>query len=629
MGKIVLSTGIISLAMFVFFSGMVKTASADVQKVRQRSEIDGKYKWKLDDIYRDTLAWQADYDIVKSRMGELENFKGKLGESSKTLYKCLSLKDSLNIILGRLYVYANMKSDEDTRVSEYQELGGKIGALNAQFGSVESFVGPEILAIPDDKLKKFLKSDRNLDVYQFYIENLIRSKAHILSPEEENILALSASATRGPGNIFGMLNNADIKFPSITDEKGQEIELTRERYGQLLQSTDRRVRLDASKAYNETYLKYFNTLGATLNASVNDDWFLAQARKYNTCLEHSLDDDNIPPAVFASLIEAVNANFAPLHKWASIRKRILGVDELHPYDLSVPLVPEAKKEIPYDKAVATLFEGLKPMGKDYLRDLKAGLNSGWIDVYETAGKRSGAYSWGSYSTHPYVLLNYVDNMENMFTLSHEMGHAMHSYYSKKTQPYINAYYSTFVAEVASTTNEAIMIKYLLEHTTDKKEKMYLLNYYIEQIIGTFYTQVMFSEFEMKIHEVIEQGGSLSAQSLRNMYREIYQKYWGPELVFDEWNDFGGLRVPHFYRSYYVFQYATSYSAAQAISRKIVEGDKNTLKNYHEFLTWGGNDYPVNQLMKIGVDMTTPGPVNDTIKVFSDLVDEMERLLNEG
>ena len=608
---------------------MASFSKAEVKQVPQRSDIDSRYKWRLEDIYQDTAAWNSDFDRLKNQMDGLSAYEGRLGESASTLHDCLALRDSLNIILGRLYVYAFMKQDEDTRIAEYQQMGGQIASLNARFGSIESFIDPEILSIPDDRLMGFLKDNPDLKDYRFYIEDLIRSKAHILSSGEEQILALASNATRGPRDIFGMIDNADIKFPSVTDDKGDKIELTHERYYDLLESTDRRVRLDANKAYNESYMTYFNTLGATLSSSVIGDWFYAQARHYDTCLEYKLDGDNIPVSVFDGLIEAVDANLEPLHKWTSLRKKILGLDEIHPYDLYVPLVPEAKEVITYDEAVKTVIEGLQPLGKSYLKDFRKGFDSGWIDVYETQGKSSGAYSWGSYSTHPYVLLNYNDNLESMFTVAHEMGHAMHSYYSKKTQPYINSGYATFVAEVASTTNESTLLKYLLDKTKDKKKKMYLLNYYIQQIIGTFYTQVMFSEFELAIHQEVEKGGALSAKSMRQMYRDIYQKYWGPELVIDEWNDIGGLRIPHFYRSYYVFQYATSYAAAQAISQRIMAGDKKFLEEYLEFLTWGGNDYPVNQLQKIGIDMTTPDAVDATIRRFAGLVDEMEKLLAEN
>jgi oligoendopeptidase F len=605
-----------------------QSQTAEVQKIPQRSDINDKYKWRLQDIYADTLKWENDFNRLQSEMGVIEQCQGKLDQSAENLFKCLTLRDSLDNLMDRLYVFAFLKKDEDTRISQFQELANRVSALRASYSEIKSFIEPEILAIPADKLENFLNGDKNLAIYKFYVDNTIRMKPHILSAPEESILALARLATRGPSNIFDMIDNADIKFAKVKDEKGNEIELTHERYYKLLLSPNRDVRRNASMAYNEGYINYLNTLGATLGASVNDDWFYTQARKYKTSLEQAIDGDNISVSVFDNLINTVDANLAPLHKWTSIRKRALGLKEIHPYDLSVPLVPEAMQEIPYDSAVASIKVALKPMGDNYLSDLERGFDSGWIDVYETQGKQSGGYNWGSYSTHPYVLLNYNGTMDSYFTVAHEMGHAMHTYYTHKTQPYIYGDYSTFVAEVASTTNEALLIKYLLDHTTDRKKKMYLLNYYIDQIIGTFYTQVMFSEFEKAIHDEVEQGGALSAESMRKIYRDIYKKYWGPELIMDEWNDIGGLRIPHFYNSYYVFQYATSYAAAQEISQRLAKGDTQTQQAYLKLLTLGGSMYPVDELKTVNVDLTTPEPVNNTIKLFSDLVDQMDALLKE-
>ncbi|UCC80955.1 MAG: oligoendopeptidase F [Candidatus Zixiibacteriota bacterium] len=631
MKRVLIGAVVLSVVVFAFVVSGFDFSTAEVQKARQRSEIDDKYKWSLEDIFADTAAWQADFDLLQSRMGELENYKGRLGESAETLYECLSLQDSLNIILGRLYVYAFMKQDEDTRISEYQQLGGKIMTLNTQFGSIESYINPEILQMPDEKLRGFVDSDSRMETYRFYIEDLIRSKEHILSPEEEKILALAGNATQGTKNIFRMMYNADIKFPTITDPDGNEIEITRQRFQEIMKHSNRDYRREAHKKYNEAQLGYFNSFGAIMASTINNNWFYAQARKYNSCLEVSLDSDNIPPAVLTNLIDGVNANFAPLHKWMSIRKRIMGLDELHGYDGSVPLVPEADKKIPYDEATKILVKALKPMGKDYVKDLEMGMNSSWIDVYESEGKRSGGYNWGSYSTHPYILMNYNDEIINVFTLAHEMGHALHSYYSKRTQPYRTAYSTLFVAEVASTTNESILIDYMLENTKDKKERMYLLDFFIEEIINTFYFQTMLSEFELKIYETVEKGGAVSSESMRQMYTELTQKYWGPDFVIDEWGGWGGIRVPHYntHPPYYVYKYATGFASAQAISKKILEGDEKARAKYLEFLTWGGNDYPVEQLKKIGVDLTTPDPVNATIAVFSNLVDEMEKLLDES
>ena len=610
--------------------GSFSISSADIQKARQRSEIDDKYKWSLEDIYSDTIEWQADFDRLQNQMPELEKYKGKLGESAATLYECLSLQDSLNIILGRLFVYAYMKQDEDTRISAYQELGSKIRALNSKFGSIESFIDPEILEIPDVKLIGFVDSDERLETYRFYIEDLIRSKQHILSPEEERILALAGNATAGTRNIFSMTYYADVQFPTIIDPDGNEIQITRQRFQEIMKSPNRDFRREAHKKYNEALYAYFNAFGAILASTVNNYWFYAQARNYDSCLAKELDNYNIPPAVIANLINAVNSNFAPLHKWMSIRKRIMGLDELHGYDTSVPLVPEADRKISFDEAKELVAKALEPMGEQYDKDIVMGMNSRWIDVYESDGKRSGGYNWGSYSTHPYVLMNYNDEIINVFTLAHEMGHAIHGFYSRRSQPYRNAHASLFVAEVASTTNETMLMDYMLKNAKSKEEKMYLLDFFIEEIVNTFYFQTLLTEFEMEIYKTVEDGGALSSESMRKTYTDLAGKYWGPDLVMDEWGGWGGIRVPHFntHDPFYVYVYATGFASAQSISKRILDGDEDTRQKYLAFLNSGGSEYPVEQMKKVGVDLTTPEPVNATIAVFSNLVDEMEKLLDE-
>ncbi len=623
--KRLISWGLAVVLLILNFSILI---SAQESKIPQRSDIAKKYQWRLDDIYPDTLAWKADYNRVQSQMGALDVFEGKLGQSADNLYQCLALRDSLNNILDRVYVYANLKQGEDTRISQYQELADRASNLSTRFGEVVSFIRPEIIAIPDTILENYLIQNDKLKLYDFYIKDIIRTKAHILSPSEESILAMARIATRGPSNIFNMIDDADIKYPTIKDEHGKNIQLTKERYYKILESPDRTVRRAASKGYNEAYLTYVNTLGATLASSVNDDWFVAETRKYKSTLERDLDGDSIPVSVFENLVKTVDDNLGPLHKWVSIRKRALKLDKIYPYDLDAPLVKPPKLEFPYDSAVVTIETALAPLGAQYVADFTKGVNSGWIDVYETEGKTSGAFSWGAYSTHPYVLLNYNNSMDNFSTIAHEMGHAMHTFYTHRAQPYVYESYATFVAEVASTTNEALLINYLLDHAQSKSEKIYLLNFYIQQIVGTFYTQVMFSEFEKAIHDQVEQGGALSAESMRKIYRDIYQKYWGPEMNLESWNDLGGLRIPHFYNSYYVFQYATSYAAAQAISQKILKGDTGTRDKYLKMLTLGGSEYPVDELKSAGVDMTQPDAINATIALFSNLVDQMDKLLQE-
>ncbi len=602
---------------------------ADTNAVPQRSDIDDNDKWNLEDIYPTTDAWDNDFARIEESLGSFDKYQGHLGDSPDMLLDCLQLSDSLDIIMGKLYVYANLKLDEDQRVSESQETSGRIGALNSRLGQAQSFIGPEILSIEGDKLHTWLNEKPELDTYRFYLEDIIRSKEHILSEKEEAILSAAGQVTRSASNIFGMTSNADVKWGTVTDEDGNEVELTRGRYGVMLESPNRRLRREASEVYLDAWKKYENTMAATLEASIKNDWFYTKTRKYNTCLERSLDGNNIPTSVFFELIEAVNSNLAPLHKWTGLRKRILGVDTLYPYDLSAPLLDRESKKFTYEEAKATILEGLKPMGKEYLNNLETGFNSGWIDVYETEGKESGAYNWGSYATHPYVLMNFNGTRSHIFTLAHEMGHAMHSFYTNRTEPSVYSGHSLFTAEVASTANEAILMKYLLEKADNREDKIELLIQYIEQIIGTFYTQVMFSEFELAVHDRIERGEALSAEFMRGVYRDIYEKYWGPELVIPEDGDMGCLRIGHFYRQYYVYQYATCYAAAQNLSQRILDGEPGVHEKYIKFLSTGTSKYPVDILKDAGVDMTTPEPVNSVIDILAELVDEVERLLDEG
>jgi oligoendopeptidase F len=602
--------------------------STYAQAVKQRSEIDAKYKWRLTDMFPSDEAWQKSADVITANLGRFEPFRGHLSESAATLRQALVLRDSLGVISDNLQVYAGLKLDEDNRVSTYQEMQSQAGDLSSKLSNAASFIDPEILAMDTTKLMGFLTTDPGLKVYSFYIRDLIRSKAHILSDKEEAIMAAAGPVLGAPSRIFSMIDDADITFPSIKGEDGTEIQLTPERYGALLESPDRRVRRDAAQAYNETYLKYVNGLGASLASSVKKDYFVATTRHYNSCLENTLDGNNIPVSVFKNLIAAANANLEPLHKWTAIRKKLLGLDTVFTYDLSATLMKEKPKEYSWEEAKGMVLKGLAPLGKSYLEDFQKGLEGGWIDVYETDGKGSGAYCWGTYTSHPYLLMNYNGSLDAVFTVAHEMGHAMHHSYTNKNEPYQYSGHSLFTAEVASTCNEAILMKYMIANTKDKQEKMYLLTKYIEQIIGTFYTQLMFSEFELAIHERVENGGSLSVDFFRKTYRDIYQKYWGPDLVIGPINDLGGMRISHFYREYYVYQYATCYAAAQVLSDKIVKKEKGALDTYYQFLKTGTSDYPVEVLKKAGVDMTTPEPVARTIKLFGELVDQMDKLVND-
>ncbi|MGB3094225.1 MAG: oligoendopeptidase F [Candidatus Zixiibacteriota bacterium] len=609
----------------IFVSG---SAFGQAKEIPQRSDIGDKYKWRLEDIYPTDELWEQDFSRVQALLPEMEKFKGHLAESGKMLLDCLVMQDSIWNIFDRTYVYAHMKYDQDTRVSEYQELSDRATGLLSEVQQAFSFIEPEILAIPKDGLDGFLKQEKGLVLYGHYIGNIIRKREHTLSAEEEALLAQFGRVARVPQTVFGMINNADIKYPSILDEDGNEVQLTKQKYSKFLESTDRRVRKDAADGFNQAYLAYLNTLGANLAGSINKDVVFARARNYNSALEAALHSDNIPLDVFNNLIETVNDNLEPVHRYVSLRKKVMGLDELHKYDLWVPLVPEARMDVSYDSAATLILNSSKPLGEGYVNDLRDGFYAGWVDVYETEGKRSGAYSWGSYSTHPYMLMNYNNTVDNVFTLAHEMGHNMHRVLRYKKQPYIYGGSSIFTAEVAAILNEALLMNYLLKNTKDKAQKIYLLNYYIEMIQGTFYTQVMFAEFEKETHAKAEAGEALSASSMRKIYRDIYQKHSGPDLALDSLDDLGCLRISHFYRNFYVYQYATSLAASTAISRKILDGDKQALSQYIQMLEAGESDYPIDLLRAAGVDMTSPEPVNATIELFADLVDQLEKALLE-
>jgi oligoendopeptidase F len=608
--------------------GTALTAPAQVQEAPTRDQIEEKYKWNLADLFESDEMWERVYQEVQQALPRFEEYKGKLAESPEVLAECLELSDSLGNVVHRLWVYSGLKSDEDTRESKYQEMLQQVSVLRANFSQAVSFLQPEMLKIGEEKLLTFLDESERLNVYRFYIEDLLRQQEHVLSPEVEDVMAQMAVVTRGPREIFTRIDNADIKFGTVTDEDGNEIELTRQRYSQLLESHDRRVRKEASETYEFEYLNYENTLGACLSASVNKDWTLAKIRGYNSCLEARLDGDDIPTDVFHNLIETVNNNLEPLHRYVSIRKKALGVDTLFKYDMYVPLVEETSMEYDYDEAIKTVLEGLGPLGEEYVKNMENGFNSRWIDVYETQGKRSGAYNWGNYSVHPYLLLNFIGTINNVFTIAHEMGHAMHAYYTNSHEPLPYAGHSILCAEVASTCNEAILMHHLLDKVKDRDDRLYLLNYYIRQISGTFFTQVMFSEFEYEVHSIVESGGALSAKKMREIYRGIYEKYYGPDYFLEENKDLGCLRIGHFYRQYYVYTYAASYAASQLMATKIMNKEKGILETYENFLKTGVSKYPIDILKDAGIDMTTPEPYENVIKIFSDLVDEFEQLLLE-
>lgn len=591
--------------------------------LHKRSEVPPEHRWKLEDLFPDQAAWDKEYQEVKAALGKIAQYQGKLSDPG-AVKECFALDDDISIHTERLYVYANMKHHEDMADPTYQALSDKAKKLSVEVGEATSFISPEILGLSEDQLDR-LTTDSSLAFYKHSLEVMKRQKPHVLGKEQEALLAMAGNMAQAPGTIFGMLNNADLKFPKVKNENGEEVELTHGRYIQFLESRNREVRKNAFQTMYATYAKQKNTLASTLNANVTKNIFYARARKYPSVLESALFGDNIPKDVYTNLIDTIHEGLPLLHRYMELRKKLLKVDELHMYDLFAPLVEEFKLDISYEDAKKTVKESLKPLGEAYLTALQNGFDNKWIDIYENEGKRSGAYSWGAYGTHPYVLLNHKDNLNSMFTLTHEMGHALHSYLSDENQEYRYAQYTIFLAEVASTLNEALLMDYLLKKSTDPKEKMYLLTYYADQFRTTVFRQTMFAEFEKIIHEKAEAGESLTPQTLSEIYYGLNKTYHGDHMIVDQDIEMEWARIPHFYTSFYVYKYATGFSAATSFSKQILEEGQPAVDRYLGFLQSGGSDYSINILKKAGVDMSSPEPIKQAMDVFKGLIEEMENL----
>ena len=593
--------------------------------VPQRDQIEDRHKWNLADIYPDDAAWEDDFKKAQQIIKSAGQFAGKLAESPKTMYACLSAGSELQMLLARLYQYAHLSKDLDNRVSKYQALTERAAVLASQAGAAFAYVEPELLEIDEAKLRDMAGQFEKTDEYDFYIEELIRSKAHIRSEEVEEVLAMSSTVARGPDNIFTMLDDADLKYGVIKDENGEEVQLTKQRFQKFMESSDRRVRKDANDTFYRAYKDHVNTIGASLSSSVNKDVFYAKARRYDSCLEAALDSDNIPTSVYHSLIDTTEGNLEGLHAYVSLRKRLLKIDTVYPYDLICPLFPDQDYEVEYDDAVRQVLESAQPLGEKYGRALKEAFDKRWIDVFETEGKGSGAYSYSTYTRHPFVLMNYNDTVDNMFTLAHEMGHAMHSNLANSTQCFPKARYSIFVAEVASTLNEGLLLDYLLKKVTDTRQRLYLLNRSVDNALGTFFAQILYAHFELAIHEEVEKGGALSPDRMNEIWRELTQKYFGPDMTVDEYTPLKWSRIPHFYNAFYVFQYATSFAASAAIMTRFLKGEDGLIERYLKMLSSGGNDHPIELLKICGVDMATSAPVEATLKLFADQVAEIDKL----
>jgi oligoendopeptidase F len=604
------------------------TNETKVKTLATRSEIAVEDTWRLEDIFATDEVWEKEFQEVKALIPNMKNYEGKLGESANTLYEAFQKQDHLLERISKLYTYAHMRYDQDTTNSLYQGYDDRIKNLYSQAASGLAYIVPEILSIDESKIKAFLNEKEELKLYEHALDEINLQRPHVLSAKEEALLAEASEIMGSASNTFGMLNNADLTFPTIKDEEGNEVEVTHGRYGRLLENEDQRVRHDAFKAVYDTYGKFQNTFASTLSANVKKDNFNARIRNYSSARHAALANNNIPESVYDNLVNTVNDNLHLLQRYVKLRKKVLGVEELHMYDLYTPLVKDVKMEVTYNDAKDYILKGLTPLGEDYINVLKEGFENRWVDVHENKGKRSGAYSSGTYGTNPYILMNWQDNVNNLFTLAHEFGHSVHSYYTRKTQPYPYGNYSIFVAEVASTCNEALLNDYLLKTIDDEQKRIYLLNHYLDGFRGTVFRQTMFAEYEHQIHQKAQNNEALTAASLTEMYYELNKKYFGGgDVIIDEQIGLEWARIPHFYYNYYVYQYATGFSAATALSKQILEEGEPAVKRYLEFLSAGSSDYPIEVLKKAGVDMTSSQPIVDACKVFEQKLNELESLLS--
>lgn len=596
------------------------------ESYENRSDVPKEYTWALEDLYASDADWMKDLEKLKSMLPQIESFRGKLGKSADSLLELLKLQDELTVLLDRFSNYSLRKADEDTKNTTYQGYKDQTMSIYVAISSAFSFAEPEILDIPDNVLKDFYEKKPELNQYRRYLNDILRKKAHILSDAEEKILAAAGDLAQSPDDIFSLLNDADMTFDSVTDIEGNRLAVTHASFIPLMHNYDRNVRKDAFESLYRTYAERKNTSAAILSAQMKQLNFFSKMRKYDSPLAAALDNTNVDPQVYYNLIDAVHENMDAMYKYVRLRKKLLKVDMLHMYDLYVPIVPNAERNIPFAEAKENIREALSVLGEDYVALLDEGFDNRWIDIYENTGKRSGAYSSGSY-IHPYVLLNYKNNLDSEFTTAHEMGHALHSYLSNKNQPVIDAEYVIFVAEVASTCNEALLMQYLLKKTTDKKERAYLINYFLEQFRTTLYRQTMFAEFELKMSQMIQNGESINSESACRVYHDLINLYFGKDIVHDAKIDLEWARIPHFFYNFYVYQYATGFSAAIALSQKILSEGAPAVKAYKEnFLSAGCSKDPVSILKDAGVDMSTKKPVEEALKLFDSLIDEMAELM---
>lgn len=591
-----------------------------------REEIPSKYKWNLSDIYENDASFEKDYQKVSERTRALKELKGALSRPD-ALGKCLKLRDKLGIRLGKLFAYARMHLDADTKNAKYQAMAARVESLAVQFSSAAAFVEPELSAMPAKKLESLIAASADLAPYRFYMEDLLRQKSHVLSPAEEELLAGAGEVMKAPSKIFTIMTNADLKFPETLDASGNKIQLSEGRYNALIRCPDRAVRKDAFRHLFGAYADYRNTFATTLSSHIKNTAFYAKTKKYQSSLAASLGQTNVPIRVYENLIDTIQKNLAPLHRYVALKKTALGLERMHMYDLYAPLTRQPQAKYAYPDGLRLVLDSLAPLGKTYADDLKKGADSGWIDIYENRGKRSGAYSWGVYGVHPFVLLNYDGRYGAVSTLAHELGHAMHSYYSNQKQEYINASYTIFCAEVASTVNEVLLLDHMLKSEKDPKTRAYFINQHLEQVRTTVYRQAMFAEFELIAHRRSADGEALTADAFEELWLELNRKFYGESIVLDDEIKIEWARIPHFYRPFYVYQYTTGYAAATTLANALQTEGAPAQKRYLTYLSSGGSDYSIDLLKKAGVDMSSPAPLQLTLDKFSRSLEELERCLD--
>ena len=591
-----------------------------------RDQVKVEDTWNVNDVYESESLWEDDIARVNKELEEVVKYQGKVCDSAANLLKVLELTAATEERLEKAYFYSARLFDQDQSNTKHRSMNQRMVTLYAKMESDFSFITPEILACDSAKLEKFFEEESGLELYRKQIKEIVRLKDHTLSAELEKVVAMTSEMSNTPGEVFSAFTNIDLTFPNVKDENGEDSPLTNGNFVPYLMSGNRAVREEVFKTYYGTMKKYLNTYAASYSGEVKQRMFYSKVRNYGSNLEAAVDGNNVSPQVYDNLVKTVNANLDKLHAYVSLRKKCLGVDELHMYDIYTPMLADVAKKVTYKEAQETICKALAVLGDDYVALLKEGFANRWIDVYENKGKRGGAYSSTTYGVHPYMLLNYHDTFDDMFTVAHEMGHSMHSHYSNAAQPFIYSRYKIFVAEVASTCNEILLLEYLLKNTDDKKERAYLLNHYLDSFKATVYRQTQFAEFEKISNEMVENGDSLNAENLSSLYKDINQRYYGPDMISDDEIAYEWARIPHFYYNFYVYQYATSFCAAVAIADMILTEGEPAVARYKKFLSSGCTDAPVELLKIAGVDLTTPAPIESALRKMGTIVDELASLI---